>query len=178
MHRILISSVLVLCLAACKENTADTKTALPPADTQSAQTIQEEDTTVATVQKNGSQEMYNERFRFYCTIPATYTVSDKSNNGDGYYIQCGDAGTDIRVYGESLTDNPLAAELALKGCERTEKFRFANGYPGLLCFQSGDRYYYYDTPNTRITLYVHADARWFERNEATILQIAQSIRIE
>ncbi len=67
------------------------------------------------------------------------------------------------------------AEMELKSCTKTEKFVFSNGYPGLKCFQEDDEYYYYDTPLTRIVLYVHADASWIKQNAAVITDIAKSI---
>lgn len=176
--RSLISTLIISLLAVgCKENSAEPEAALQaPADTTTVQAAPIEDQQEARYTPvDGSLQVHNERYGFTFTIPGQYKAIDKSNNGDGYFIESGDAGTDIRIYGENITDNTVAAELALSACNRTEKFRFDNGYPGIKCFQGDDMYYYYDTPTLRITLYVHASDRWKERNAGVIQSIAGSI---
>jgi superoxide dismutase len=164
----------------CKNNTTTTSDETVPvtADTLSAldQIIESESTPPHyTTDATGKTVIINERFGFTFELPEQFKATDKSNNGDGYFITTGDAGTDLRIYGSNLKGNELEAELELSTCEKTEPFRFGNGYPGTLCFQSGDKYYYYDTPNTRVIFYVHATKLWQERNAAIIEQIAKSI---
>ncbi len=177
MKHILIftSVVCILFFTACKQSaqpdSADaTISAETAQDDAAAQTA--EQTPAATENK-----IVNARFNFGFTIPARYKVKDQSDNGDGYFIETGDAGVDLRIYGEDLTDNTLMAELELKSCEKTESFRFSNGYPGTKCYQSGDIYYYYDTPKVRVVCYAHANARWMERNAMLLDEIAKSIYI-
>jgi len=124
---------------------------------------------------DGSVVIMNERFGFTFALPANYSATDKSNNGDAYYIVTGEKDVDLRIYGENINGNELMAEMELSTCERTETFHFGNGYPGILCYQSGDKYYYYDTPQTRIVFYVHGPKIWQERNAVIINTIAKSI---
>ncbi|HRG28054.1 MAG TPA: hypothetical protein PLJ00_09190 [Chitinophagales bacterium] len=170
---------LLLVAASCKNNTGETNEKPQTiTDTTSAldKIIESEATTPPFAETtSGNKSIINERFGFTFEIPARYTVLDKSNNGDGYFINTGDAGTDLRIYGTNIKGNEIAAELELSTCERTESYRFGNGFPGTKCFQSGDVYYYYDTPNTRVIFYVHGPKNWFQRNEAVIEMIAQSI---
>lgn len=170
---------LLLVTASCKNNTGETDSEpQTTTDTTSAldKIIESEATTPPYVETtSGNKSITNERFGFTFEIPAHYTVADKSNNGDGYFINTGDAGTDLRIYGSNIKGNEIAAELELSTCERTESYRFGNGFPGTKCFQSGDVYYYYDTPNTRVIFYVHASKIWFQRNETVIDMIAKSI---
>lgn len=170
-------------IVSCKESANDGEEVLSADTTGTEQTdlqtiIEEEATSPETVKKtDGDQTIYNERFDFQFTVPGHYTVTEKSNNGDGYFVSCGDEGVDIRVYGENISDNQVMAEMELNACESKITFQFKNGYPGLLCLQSGDRYYYYDTPKTRVTLYIHAPARWFERNAQLVETIAKSLSV-
>lgn len=168
----------IVVLAGCSsQDSSENTESVNPVDT-TATTVQDTDVrTPVFTSENGLHTITNERYAFTFSVPENYQVQDKSNNGDGYYILTGDAGTDLRIYGEFIGDNPVAAEIALATCEKTEKFRFANGYPGVLCFQDGDRYYYYDTPSTRVTLYVHASEAWIARNSEIMLAIAESIRV-
>lgn len=178
-HTIFIISCLsALFLHSCKESVQESASATSETVTDSsalADIIEEESTEAHYLDAQGMHEVHNERYGFTFVIPVHFKATDKSNNGDGYFIETGDQGVDIRVYGESIADNALMAELALQSCTRTEKFRFANGYPGTKCFQSADIYYYYDTPTTRITLYVHAPERWMQRNAHVAEEIAKSI---
>lgn len=178
----LFALVLVIFLGGCKSPKADEAVdGELIADTISEQPtlaeIIDDEATPAhyTTAGDGTQLVLNERFGFTFKLPANYTATDKSNNGDGYFIETGDKGVDLRIYGENIDGNTLMAELELSTCESTESFRFANGFPGTLCLQSGDRYYYYDTPKTRIICYVHAPKIWMQRNESKITEMAKSI---
>lgn len=178
-RNIILFSVAAALFYSCAENNQQEEDAVSaPVDTSAAAKTPDTDiTTPAYTESDGMHIITNERFAFTFSVPPQYQVTDRSNNGDGYFITTGDAGTDLRIYGENIGDNPLAAELALSACEQTEKFRFANGYPGILCLQGGDKYYYYDTPTTRVTFYVHGSDAWISRNAATIQSIAESIRV-
>lgn len=169
--------ILIPVFAGCSGNQQEesTDTALPT-DTTATAPADTDVSTPAFTAENGQHTITNERYGFTFSVPEQYQVQDKSNNGDGYFIVTGDAGTDLRIYGTFIGDNPVAAELELASCEKTEKFRFGNGYPGVLCFQDGDRYYYYDTPSTRITFYVHASEAWVSRNAEIMQTIASSIQ--
>lgn len=166
-------------VVSCKNNTDnDTTNETPPVDTLTSleEIIEEEATTPPAIETPaGNKKITNERFGFSFEIPGHYTVQDKSNNGDGYFINTGDTGTDLRIYGVNIKGNEIAAELELSTCEQTESYRFANGFPGTKCYQSGDTYYYYDTPSTRVIFYVHAPKVWLGRNTAVIDAIAKSL---
>lgn len=156
--------------------TTDTLSSATDTNTDLENIIESESTPAHYTEKpDGKKSIHNDRFGFSFELPEGFTATDKSNNGDGYFITNGDAGTDLRIYGSNLKGNELAAELELSTCERTESYRFGNGYPGTLCFQSGDKYYYYDTPNTRVIFYVHAPKIWMERNAKIIDGIAKSL---
>lgn len=174
----LFLSIALVAATGCAERSADTdQTDTVVTDTIAAQDISDDEQHEADyTATDGGQQVHNERYGFDFVLPTHYKAIDKSNNGDGYFIETGDKGIDIRIYGENIADNTVAAELALSACERTEKFRFDNGYPGLKCYQGKDVYFYYDTPTLRITLYVHAPDAWMQRNAATIESIAGSIR--
>lgn len=175
--------VLVLfAVSSCKmRDTASTDSESVPVDsiekTTTLEEIIESEATEPhyTESADGTVLIINERFGFTFELPSNYTAKDKSNNGDGYFIVTGQKDVDLRIYGENINGNELMAEMELSTCERTETFLFGNGFPGILCFQSGDKYYYYDTPKTRIVFYVHGPKIWQERNQTIINAIAKSI---
>ena len=84
----------------------------------------------------------------------------------------------MRVYGENLQGNEVMAEMELSTCETSDKFIFGNGYPGIKCYQSGDYYYYYDTPKTRVIFYVHAPKNWVEKNKVLIESVVKSLEVD
>ncbi|HMU69759.1 MAG TPA: hypothetical protein PK511_02185 [Chitinophagales bacterium] len=175
-------AISILMLHACKESADNEDTAAienvgeKGGDNSLQELIDKEATTPDVVkQASGDQVLYNERFDYTITIPGFYTIKEKSNNGDGYFISSGDKDVDIRVYGENIADNQVMAEMELNTCESKTSFQFSNGYPGILCMQSDDRYYYYDTPKTRVTVYVHAPTRWFDRNNKLLDIMVKSL---
>ncbi len=184
---ILAVAVANIFFAACTPNTADEKKPVTsdtttifdqPTTEKQQPAVKDEDVKEAhyrTATESGFKKTTNERYGFSFEIPDTWKAIDKSNNGDGYFLDCGDKKTDLRIYGENIEGNEIMAEMELKSCERTENFKFANGYPGTICYQSGDTYYYYDTPKIRIVFYVHADSKWKQRNMEAVNTIAKSI---
>lgn len=185
---LLISIFVATTFAACKQNTADndqeTGDTVSVAEDQEAKTLNEiidEESTEATYEKSvdsGNKTITSDRYGFTIEIPDNWTATDKSNNGDGYFLSVGDKSVDLRVYGENLAGNEILAEMELKTCETTENFIFANGYPGIKCYQSGDYYYYYDTPKTRVIFYVHAPKNWVERNKVLIESVVKSLEVD
>ncbi|MFI5170803.1 MAG: hypothetical protein ACHQFW_00345 [Chitinophagales bacterium] len=160
------------------EETTDTTTTIFQKDEKSVQEIIDDESTEANykdAKTPGNKKIISERYSFSFEIPDNWKAVDKSNNGDGYMIETGEKGVDLRVYGENIQGNELMAEMELKACETKDRFVFSNGYPGIICHQSGDVYYYYDTPKTRFTFYVHAPKNWQEKNAAIINAIAKSV---
>ncbi len=183
-----IAIVIITCFifCSCKQNTADAEkekedTLTPITEIKKDKSLEEiidEESTEANykdAKASGSKKIINERYSFSFEIPAAWKAAEKSNNGDGYFIETGEKGIDLRVYGENIQGNEIMAEMELKTCERTETFKYSNGYPGIVCYQSGDVYYYYDTPKTRITFYIHAPKNWQEKNAVIINSIAKSV---
>ena len=177
--------VTAIFFAGCKSDvsgkqeplTSDTISA-PAAKQPTEQELIDAETTEANYgdeDAGGFKTTVNERYGFSFKIPSNWKALDKSNNGDGYFIETGEKGVDLRIYGEQIEGNEVMAEMELKSCEKTEDFKFSNGYPGTVCYQSGDTYYYLDTPKTRIIFYVHADSKWKQRNGETINTIAKSM---
>lgn len=183
--RNLIAGICCLLFVACKENTADetkepadsTSITTPTEDRSLDEIIEDESTEPEYIdaKASGNKRIINERYGFAFEIPENWKASEKSNNGDGYFIETGEKDIDLRVYGANIQGNEIMAEMELKACERKEDFKFANGYPGIICYQTGDVYYYYDTPKTRITFYVNAPKNWQEKHAAVINSIAKSI---
>lgn len=126
---------------------------------------------------SGWKRAFNERFGFSFDIPPQWEAVEKSNNGDGYFIETGNRSTDLRVYGEDISGNPLTVQMEMQSCDKTEKFSYANGYPGMRCEEDSDVYYYYDTPKSRVAFYVHAPRTWQARNAETLQRIAKSLRV-
>ncbi len=172
----------------CKQNTADgdsgdmdTVSIANDATDKTLNEIIEEESTEATYDKSdaqGNKKISSDRYGFTLEIPAAWTATDKSNNGDGYFLSTGDKSVDIRVYGANLQGNEVMAEMELSTCETSEKFMFSNGYPGIKCFQSNDYYYYYDTPKTRVIFYVHAPKNWIEKNKVLIESVVKSLEVD
>ncbi|MEZ5013448.1 MAG: hypothetical protein R2794_04090 [Chitinophagales bacterium] len=173
-------SVLLLVFTACKRS-ADTQS--ETIDTPSKDSASALDGITDPIEEAGYlpaddpawKTIIIDRFHFALEIPATWKALDKSNNGDGYFLDCGVEQADIRVYGENISANPVMAEAELAACDKMEDIHFANGYPGTHCFQGKDDYYYYDTPDLRMIFYVHADAQW-KRDHAEVLdRVAKSL---
>ena len=172
----------------CKENTADEENgnteSVATEAVQEDKTLNEiidEESTEASYDKSdtkGNKKISSDRYGFTLEIPASWTATDKSNNGDGYFLSTGDKTVDLRVYGENLQGNEIMAEMELSTCETSEKFIFGNGYPGIKCYQSGDYYYYYDTPKTRVIFYVHASKNWVEKNKVMIESVVKSLEVD
>jgi len=179
--RYAVLSVITLFVFSCKQNTADDKQPIATDTVKADPSLQEiidKESTEAGYEKTeatGVKKVVNERFNFSFEIPSAWKAIDKSNNGDGFFLESDNSTADIRIYGENLEGNEIMAEMEIKSCTRTETFKFRDGYPGLKCYQAQDEYYYYDTPTTRIVLYVHADAVWKTKNIAVIRSIAESI---
>ncbi len=176
-----ISIIFIFLFAlSCKSNQADEKTNIP-ADTSSTSSLEkiiDDESTEANyhaTEESGFLKVVNERYDFSFEIPKEWKAIDKSNNGDGFYIDCGNKSVDLRIYGENLEGNEIMAEMELKTCVSTETFKFSDGYPGIKCNQNSDTYYYYDTPQTRIVFYIHADKKWNGENAAIVSSIAKSI---
>ncbi len=174
--------------SSCKENTADgdeavVKDTVITITKDSPETLNEiidaesTDAVYEDADKKGYNKISSDRYGFSFEIPKEWTATDKSNNGDGYFLSNGDKTVDLRVYGENLKGNEVMAEMELKTCETSEKFTFRNGYPGIKCKQSGDYYYYYDTPKTRVIFYVHAPKKWIDDNAILIETIAKSVEV-
>lgn len=173
---------------ACNQNTGDEESgnmeSVTSENSQPDKTLNEiieEESTEANYEKSdaaGNKKISSDRYGFSLEIPASWTATDKSNNGDGYFLSTGDKTVDLRVYGENLQGNEVMAEMELSTCETSEKFIFWNGYPGIKCYQSGDYYYYYDTPKTRVIFYVHAPKNWVEKNKVLVESVVKSLEVD
>jgi len=178
---------IVISVIGCNQNTADNESgnmdSITIENKQTDKTLNEiieEESTEANYEKpdaKGNKKITSDRYGFTLEIPSNWTATDKSNNGDGYFLSTGDKAVDIRVYGENLQGNEIMAEMELATCETSEKYIFGNGYPGIKCYQSGDYYYYYDTPKTRVIFYVHATKNWVEKNKILIESVVKSLEV-
>ena len=96
----------------CKENTADEENenteSVATEAVQEDKTLNEiidEESTEASYDKSdtkGNKKISSDRYGFTLEIPAAWTATDKSNNGDGYFLSTGDKTVDMRVYGENI----------------------------------------------------------------------------
>lgn len=114
----------------------------------------------------------NPRFRFALTMPDTWKAFDRSANGDGYFIDCGNPAVDIRVYGRY---NVVPKEEDESG----ETFALANGQTGWIEQIPGESIHYSYLADERIiTFYVNyqQDAQWYAEQSENLAAIATTLR--
>jgi hypothetical protein len=122
------------------------------------------------------KKVSNTRYNFTFEIPENWIATDKSNNGDGFYVDANDVNVDIRIYGESLTgiadvDNNVS-------CDAVANFPFADGTVGTKCTSSGLLYFIYTLKKKRVTLYINAPIDWRKKNINAIQHISESISMK
>ncbi len=127
------------------------------------------------VSSQNTKKVVNERFDFAFKIPENWKAIDKSNNGDGYFIETGNTTADIRIYGENLSKNPVLEELNDQSCDKKEKFIYDDKTKGTKCVSKNEVFYYYQTTDKKITFYIKADSVWMGKNNTVITNIAKSI---
>ncbi|MBC8045948.1 MAG: hypothetical protein H7Y00_04085, partial [Fimbriimonadaceae bacterium] len=102
---------------------------------------------------------------------------DKSNNGDGFYIETGNVNVDMRVYGETITGIEDIDNAGIK-CDGVSEFVFSDGTKGSKCSDSGLLYFFYTNKKKKITLYLSAPPEWRKENLSVINHIAESISMK
>ena len=119
----------------------------------------------------------NARYNFFVTIPHNWQAVDRAENGDGYFIECGNSNIDMRVYGANYL--PELGELnGLVG----ESFAFTCGVHGFIAI--GDDAltcsYLSEDESSVISFYIDYSGNpdWFAKNEETVMMVAQSLRDE
>ncbi len=187
MKTIISITVCICFITSCKQNiskqekeTGDTLTVEKnPATDNFLEKIINEEAEEANYNNTSSnfKKVYNERFGFSFEVPAQWKAVDKSNNGDGYFLETGNASADVRIFGANIEGNEVLAEMEIKSCNRTEKFSFADGNNGIKCFQGKDIYYYYDTKKLRITCYIKGDEKWIADNNESLMRVVKSITV-
>lgn len=120
------------------------------------------------------KSVYNARFNFSFDIPLAWRAVNKSENNDGYFIETGNSGADLRVYGANL--DPTIEELGLDKCDESKDFIFTDEQTGQRCIKGKKIYYYRDGSDARITFFVDAPKEWIFENRDKIIAIAKSLR--
>jgi hypothetical protein len=119
----------------------------------------------------------NAKFGFWFDLPRGWRAVDRSAVGDGYFIECGEHGIDIRIYGMQREPNDDELFRTMVGDpEKVEPFSFRDGANGSVLFMDHIRYFVRSTPEVRVMLYVKADEAWYQKNKEIILAMARSIR--
>lgn len=120
----------------------------------------------------------NARFNFWMTIPSDWKVFNRSENDDGYFIECENKGIDMRVYGENdvlpddfyitSDDDSLVSEFVFDSGISGWQITKVNYYTKFL-YKDNGRYitFYLDYEN---------DFEWFEENQEKILLVAKTLR--
>lgn len=114
----------------------------------------------------------NPRFRFALTMPNTWKAFDRSANGDGYFIDCGNPAIDIRVYGRYEVV-PIEEE------QSGDAFAFASGQTGWALQSPGESIHYFYLADERIiTFYVgyEDDEQWYDEHRDALALIAATLR--
>jgi len=123
-------------------------------------------------------EVHNARFNFWLTIPSEWKASDRSVNGDGYFIECGNENIDMRVYG-SYAVLPQDYYLNTDDGSVVADFLFDGGIVGWQK-QKADTYiqFFYYSNARYITFHLNYqnDPVWFNENEEKINLIAKTLR--
>lgn len=122
-------------------------------------------------------QVKNNRYQFTFDMPESWKAVDKSNNGDGYYLDAGDVNVDFRIYGETLT-GVQDIDNAGVTCDAVAEFVFTDGTKGTKCTDSGLLYFFYTQKKKRVTMYVNAPVEWKKKNVQAINHIAQSISMQ
>ena len=129
----------------------------------------------AAAEDDWGKAIGNARYNFFVTIPHEWQAVDRSENGDGYFIECENSNIDMRVYGANYL--PELGELnGLVG----KPFAFTGGVQGLINIDDGilTCSYLSEDETSVISFYIDysGDPAWFEKNEETVMLVAQSLR--
>lgn len=111
----------------------------------------------------------NPRFNFWFDIPTDWRAFDRSANGDGYFLDVGNPGVDVRAYGSGL-------DVVLDQSQDKTPFRFADGKLGWRLTKETSMTYVRPEGDHFLYLYVQAPAAWVKKNEEAISRVARSLR--
>ncbi|KQV46307.1 hypothetical protein ASC95_27295 [Pelomonas sp. Root1217] len=111
----------------------------------------------------------NPRFNFWFDIPASWRAFDRSANGDGYFLDVGIAGVDVRTYGSWM-------DFDLDQSQNKTPFKFADGKLGWRLTKETSVTYVRPEGDHFLYLYVRAPAAWVKSNEEAIINVARSLR--
>jgi len=120
-------------------------------------------------------EIENSRFNYSFTVPSQWNVIDSSDNGDGYFINTGNASTDVRIYALMADVNEMDRFEGFE-CDKKTDFRIGDQM-GSKCMNKNERVYTVDYNDKRVYIYAHADESWITHNESVLEALAKSVRV-
>lgn len=120
----------------------------------------------------------NARFDFWITIPSDWKAFARSENGDGYFIECGNKNIDIRVYGQN---DVLPEEFYINSDDGgiVSEFKFDSGISGWsISKENSSIKFLYNTNERYVVFYINYedDLEWFEENKEEIFLTAKTLQ--
>ncbi|MFN0276415.1 MAG: hypothetical protein ACKVPJ_11750 [Chitinophagales bacterium] len=122
-------------------------------------------------------KVVNNRYNFSFEMPESWKAVDKSNNGDGFYLDAGDINVDFRIYGETLTGIDDIDSEGIS-CDAVAEYVFADGTKGTKCTDNGLLYFFYPQKKKRVNVYINAPIEWKKKNINAINHIAESVSMK
>ncbi len=120
----------------------------------------------------------NAKFNFWFDLPNEWRAFDKSAVGDGYFLECDNEDTDIRIFAmQRAQSDEEWYRMMLGDHGEMLPFTFADGKQGTMLSNDTVRYFVRNTDVLRILLYVKTDTAWYEHNAEAVLHTAKSIRM-
>lgn len=120
----------------------------------------------------------NTKFNFWITIPSDWKAFGRSENGDGYFIECENKNIDIRVYGQN---DVLPSDHSYKNVDGSvaSEFVFDNGLSGWQTMKEKSYIkFFYSIDEKRVEFYIsyENDLEWYDANKEKILMTAKTLR--
>lgn len=117
----------------------------------------------------------NSRYSFAIDAPKTWSVIDKSGNGDGFFISIPEEDqVEIRIYGEKHDE--LLAEFYDSSCEDKQDFEFSSGFTGVRCVSPEEMTYSVIHQENRISAYIKYWDKAKISNRVNLTTMIKSLR--
>lgn len=180
-YNLFLSIIVILCIAIFASCTGSEE---PPVSSENASSLAEISSSAQDEAGEGEAEYYsdgdsksfgNARYNFWITIPQEWRAFDRSGNGDGYFIECGNPDIDMRVFGGNYLP-----ELEDTNKIAGEAFLFDSGVQGFADADDDTLTWSYisEVENNVISFYIDYsnDPAWFSEHEETVMTVAKSLR--
>ncbi len=119
----------------------------------------------------------NARFNFWFDIPDDWKATDKSANGDGYFIDTRNNEIDVRIYGSHVfPESDYYTELKLDPKYSSQRFVFHDGFVGTFLRKDKELIFIRSERDVHIIFFLEGKDEWMKKNEHLIKRIAGSIR--